>query len=451
MKNKRGSGSIFLAIILSALIFVEGIYLSMIIDINRRQTINRALKLQVDTILANYNEELFENYGIYGFFLDDVNEEIYINVIETTGYKYGEDIYIDGYKTINTAQLREAISNYYAYRSPGLLLSKVSKIFEYAIDKFDDSDFATNLKNFKKYGGGKVLNWLSSSADNINDFLSSDELEDLIDLVDDSFLSDFIDKYEYVNSDGFSFDNDFSPADMFSMKFFNETIEIFDAASDFIDDNLFSIFVSHYCVYNFECSVKSFEGELDKNLHGTSFRDLNTSECNDAEYLITGQRGIRAAFGPRIFMMLSLVEIVNLLLDDEFMEICGDIAEVISVILTIVLEGVEIPPWVIEMVIIMIFANFKSLGDLVNLYDGKSITVFEIDEAPEPLNLGIEMDYKDFLFVYSALIVKPERKLDRLENLFEEKYGDICTQIDIGTLYEGDWYYASQGYELYGF
>ena len=114
-KNKRGNTSIFLAIILAAIIFVEGIYLSAIIDADRRVNINRGLKLQVEAILASYNEEMFLEYGIYGFFDEDISNEVYRKVIESSGYTYGGDIYVDGYKTITTTQLEKAISNYYSY------------------------------------------------------------------------------------------------------------------------------------------------------------------------------------------------------------------------------------------------------------------------------------------------------------------------------------------------
>ena len=83
-KNKRGGTTIFIAIILSALILVEGLYLGLIIDVNRRMMIDRALKLQVEQILACYNEQLFLEYGIYGFFEEDINHDVYISTLEAT-------------------------------------------------------------------------------------------------------------------------------------------------------------------------------------------------------------------------------------------------------------------------------------------------------------------------------------------------------------------------------
>ena len=64
-KSKRGTSTLFLAIILSALILVETTYIAFAADLDRRLTYTRALKEQTEIYLASYDRQLFKTYGIY--------------------------------------------------------------------------------------------------------------------------------------------------------------------------------------------------------------------------------------------------------------------------------------------------------------------------------------------------------------------------------------------------
>ena len=64
-RNKRGTSTLFLAVILSALILVETTYIALVADLDRRLTYTRALKEQTEIYLASYNRQLFKTYGIY--------------------------------------------------------------------------------------------------------------------------------------------------------------------------------------------------------------------------------------------------------------------------------------------------------------------------------------------------------------------------------------------------
>ena len=79
--SKHGSATVFLSIILSALILVESTYLLKIVVINRSITIDRALKIQIESILSSYNRELYEYYGIYAFTSNEVNDTIFCNAL----------------------------------------------------------------------------------------------------------------------------------------------------------------------------------------------------------------------------------------------------------------------------------------------------------------------------------------------------------------------------------
>ena len=456
-KNKRGGTTIFIAIILSALILVEGLYLGLIIDVNRRMMIDRALKLQVEQILACYNEQLFLEYGIYGFFEEDINHDVYISTLEATGYSYGEDIYIEGYRTISTVQLEKAISTYYAYRIAGIVFNNLSGLMDYIKEQLDDYEFFEKLKQFKSSGGNKVLKILNKGASTIEDVIESDEIHELFEISDSdgNFLSDFIADFTDVNNAELVFDEDFDPEEFLTFDFLNDVISLSDNVSDTIQDDFFSLCVAHYAVNNFESVVKEYEedGEMvpAHNLRGTSFRDLNSEEVNDMEYVITGVKGGFGVYlvGHVVSGFIVLAEVVNLLLNDKFMSVCKKVSEILSKVFEILLDGFTIPPVVFEIVIIIYVSLALMIKDMFLIYNGKTINVLKISKAPEPYCNGFRMNYKDFAFFYALCYRRA--MLPNMITVLEEKYGEIYTKIELGTNYEGTDYCASQGYKLYGY
>ena len=76
-RNKYGSTTVFLSIILTAMILVECTCIAVMWDYDRRLETDRALKIQLQTILSDYNRQLFEVYGIYAFNKSKVDTKIF--------------------------------------------------------------------------------------------------------------------------------------------------------------------------------------------------------------------------------------------------------------------------------------------------------------------------------------------------------------------------------------
>ena len=76
-RDKKGAMTIFLAIILSALILVECTFVLFVWDLDYRMAFSSALRAEVETILAEYDRQLFDTYGIYAVTLDNVDDEVF--------------------------------------------------------------------------------------------------------------------------------------------------------------------------------------------------------------------------------------------------------------------------------------------------------------------------------------------------------------------------------------
>ena len=83
--NRRGVSSVFLAIILSALILVECTFLAFVWNLDYALSVNTALKTQIDTILSDYNRQLFDVYGVYAFSIDGVDDYCFNKALEING------------------------------------------------------------------------------------------------------------------------------------------------------------------------------------------------------------------------------------------------------------------------------------------------------------------------------------------------------------------------------
>ena len=84
-RTKRGASSLFLAVIMSALILVECTFVAFVWNLDYALSVNEALKTQIDTILCDYNRQLFDVYGIYAFTLDEVDDECFCKALEING------------------------------------------------------------------------------------------------------------------------------------------------------------------------------------------------------------------------------------------------------------------------------------------------------------------------------------------------------------------------------
>jgi len=124
-KNKRtrhGASSLFLAIVLSALILIECTFVTFVWNLDYALSVNTALKTQVDTILSDYNRQLFDVYGIYAFTLDEIDDECFYKALEINGLTSKSTLFVTATDEFTTEDLKTAINSYYWYRGTGISL-----------------------------------------------------------------------------------------------------------------------------------------------------------------------------------------------------------------------------------------------------------------------------------------------------------------------------------------
>ncbi|SCW27307.1 hypothetical protein SAMN02910456_00219 [Ruminococcaceae bacterium YRB3002] len=445
-RNKYGNTTIFTAIILSALILIECTYLVFVWDLDRRMEVSRALKCEVDSILAEYNRQLFSVYGIYAFELDDVDDRIFDNVLESNGLHTGQAIEIDGVEVLDTDSLRQAISSYYSYRggavAVGSLLEQVSGL----LASIDDKGVMGKIRSFTNSSASKYLKEVLTDSDKVSEALESvkeklegtvlnqglDQLSDLYALIDD-------------NEDDVTLFGD--GASLYDLRFLVEgysTLEsLTSKGSKFISGKADHLLLAHYAAYNFDCAV---DNENDCSINGTAFSGIHDKNYYDAEYIMTGADG---RFG---FVSVSSL-MLQLMFCKHFLDIFSDPAqstayEALSILLSsliAVISGgtLDIPTEVMKLIVVSIVAIGKSVKDYKDVMKGGKFALLE-ENGADIILLG----YRDFLFLYLACTADIYL-LSRSLEVLRRDYGEMYTGIRLVTTYRGTDYDVTKRYALY--
>ena len=107
-RNKRhGASSVFLAIILSSVILVECTFLAFVWELDYITKVNNAGDAQVESIMCEYNRQLFDVYGVYAFTKDAVDDDIYSKALLACGYTEEPELNLGGYKKIDRKALQK--------------------------------------------------------------------------------------------------------------------------------------------------------------------------------------------------------------------------------------------------------------------------------------------------------------------------------------------------------
>lgn len=444
--NKHGASTVFIAIILSALILVECTYLTFVWDLDRRMEISRALKNEVQTILADYDRELYRTYGIYAFHIEDVDDVVFKKVMEAHGSADDEGISVDGYEILDRESLRKAISTYYAYRTAGIVFRTMFEQVSGVLDKIDEKGLIGKIRSFTSSGAAEYLSEILSDSDTINEKLERfsseidvDELQELIpglqsikDLVNDS--------NDDVTSSGISIRlSDLS----FITEGYSLLESLIDDGSGFVSGRSDHLMLAHFAAYNFDCMI---DNDSDCSITGVRFSDIHDGDYLDSEYMITGLDGRFGAISVStlIFETLLCKNFLDQFSDPAKTMAYETAAILASTLIAVLSEGaIEIPNEMMKMILITVVAVCMSIKQLNECLEGKKIPLIT-EDGMELMKAG----YRDFLFLY-LFCVPDIYLLDRMLEVLARDYGQMCTGISLNTSYRGTDYDITQRYALY--
>ena len=444
-RTKRGASSLFLAVIMSALILVECTFVAFVWNLDYALSVNEALKTQVDTILCDYNRQLFDVYGIYAFTLDEVDDECFCKALEMNGLTSQSTLVVTAADEFTTEDLKTAINSYYWYRGSGISLKGLVEGYAEMIRRTDEKGILNQVGEYMQSpAAGYVSDMIKGSEDasqwigKAGEALNLDEiLEEAADL--DDIRADYKDTVKDIELD-IDIDIDDWEALLDTLSFLESTM---DNLTDMSDPVMTKMNVSHYCAYNFDCC---FAPDGDASITGTEFSSIHGDKQVDAECIITGLEDYPAIFKVE-YLMVQVLIVSNMLKDyanEEFRNTMEVLGQIISTIISAVSEGtVNIDYRIIAAGLIYICASFQSIKDHYQVIKGQRAVIFEYEGEKM-----VTFSYRDFLYLF-ALCTPVEELLERSHAVLERDYGELYKGITLEADFRGDAYSVTKSYQLY--
>lgn len=444
-RTKRGASSLFLAVIMSALILVECTFVAFVWNLDYALSVNEALKTQVDTILCDYNRQLFDVYGIYAFTLDEVDDECFCKALEMNGLTSQSTLVVTAADEFTTEDLKTAINSYYWYRGTGISLRDLVDGYAEMIRRTDETGILNQVGEYMQSpAAGYVSDMIKGSEDasqwigKAGEALNLDEiLEQAADL--DDIRADYKDTVKDIELD-IDIDIDDWEDLLDTLSFLETTM---DNLTDMSVPVMTKMNVSHYCAYNFDCC---FAPDGDASITGTEFSSIHGDKQADAEYIITGLEDYPAIFKVE-YLMVQVLIVSNMLKDyanEEFRNTMEVLGQIISTIISAVSEGtVNIDYRIIAAGLTYICASFQSIKDFYQVIKGQRAVIFEYEGEKM-----VTFSYRDFLYLF-ALCTPVEELLERSHAVLERDYGELYKGITLEADFRGDSYSVTKSYQLY--
>ena len=425
-KQRFGASSVFLAIILSAVILIECTFVAYVWELDYITKVNNAVDAQVESIMCEYNRQLFDVYGVYAFTKTAVDDDVYRKALLACGYEEGPQLDLAGYKKIDTKAFKDAIGMYYSYRATGIAIIQVADVFSEMIGEVIDSDVLKKIKEYTSspaagyvteiiQGAEKISSWIEKAGEKLN--------------IDD--LKKEIKIFDTLKKQLDGKDNDLEDLSFnISIKDIKPAIQLFEGMMDLhetLGKNSFKlvshIYAANYFSYHFDCTLKQ---ELDSSINGTDFKDIHSKNKDDTEYILTGLTGTKALASVN-FLMLQVLTGTNFLrdyTDKEYRTKVDAVAKVISAIIAAVSEGsVDIDYRIITVALIVLIATFKAGKDIQTLRKGERVALYE-KNGKKVVTAG----YRDLLFLFMQA-VPDDLMLERGLQILRRDYGELYTGL----------------------
>jgi len=439
-KNKYGSGTVFIAIILAAVVIVECTYLAFVIDLDRRMNVARALKCEAESILAGYDRDLLAMYGLYGFDAGEVDDKVFRDVLDPG---IGDmELTLDKVYTIDNDSLDKAIASYYAYRTIGISTTVFAEQFKPILEELDKSGVIGKIKEYRESGAAPYVQEILEGAGDVGSYLEDNDDIDLSGLKNITSLID--DSKDDVTDLG-------TGSDVFDLDLFTENISRLETLSDMVSDkasgNTDHPLIAHYAAYNFDCYL---ENGSDPSIICIDFGKIHGSEEYDSENILMGTTGKGGSVGVAAVCtfalhVISSVKFLEIYLNTEKRQQYKNIAEAVAVILAAVSDGtIDINPDVLMVIMIITVAMCKGFKEAKKVRNGEKVPLLEI-KGKEYVYLG----YRDFMYAL-MLLVPDGLLLKRMNKTLVKDFGVFGTGIRVKTRYRGTDYDYTDTYELYG-
>jgi hypothetical protein len=462
--SKRGGITVFLCIILSAVILTESVLFCAARERGVEAELKKCMQLQTAQILCNYNELLLSNYGLYALEDNAVNQDIFSTCFQESSET---TVAVNTEYDMTKLQVQTGIIDFMKLRIPAIAGNEILSRLKGVLSQINGNEIVTQSKNadtsawlgtFKDYLSGKD-SW-SNILSNVASFLGVIDFTGKL-----SDLEAFASKYQtlteqkstqYLQGEA---DTDFAysilqPQTLSDMMTYADSLLDYDYP-DFSD----ALMINQYAISFFDSKLAHVaDGDTEiaeKNILGTPYSEIHKGNHADLEYVLSGIEDETVSSASVAILIMDIRTILNFgsfLLDKTKVEEARGIADVVSAAITIISAGsITIDPAVVTYAVLFVMALIQGIKDIRQLQNGESITLFmhpTITNQPGLEEL-LMTDYRDYIGFF-LLFVPIEWKTSRILTVLKRDCGKhLYTGVRITVNYRNNVFELEDSYDAY--
>ncbi len=455
--GRHGSITVFLCVILSAMILLESIYIAGAYKRKREVVLAQAVSHQVEQILSQFDRNLLTWYGVYA--ISDVKQGSAVfdrmtKSIENTSFSYA----LTGEFDNNT--LRSSILDFMrlrgiAFEGNAILEQLGVSISDIRSKNISGKGLSSWMPTFQTLLDNK--RYVSGILDKLRGMIKDSGFGDKVDTFNE-FLDDARMAWEEKSSSVIELGDSSASVSMFDPTSISSLTSMFDTYMDadlpgFVD----RMIMNEYAAFQFDSRIDTYittDGfKPEKNMTGVAFTDIHGENKSDLEYLLIGSDHEwvnHAAVDGILFGTRLILDFGSFMMDEAKKQTALIIAEVMALIIALISAGtVIIDPFSIQYAILFIMAYIRAITDTAKLINGQSVPIFYNDKVISTLGGFAYADYRDYFRVL-LLFVPESWLLSRMRTVIERDAGKtLYTGVKgIGTL-DGTPYVIERRCDLY--
>lgn len=454
--GRHGSITIFLCLILSAIIVLESIFISGAYRRKREVILTEAVNHQAEQIMSQFNKDYLDWYGIYALDSIEAGSSVFETMtsgMEETSFQYELTDKL-GPEDIRTSIIDFMKLRGIAFEGHGIIERLGASLKDLSRGTYNTDKLSTWLPKFKKYvqnrekysffwGIVKKICEATGIEDKVQEFTN------FVDQLDDVWRAD--------SSAAFQAGDTSIVLSIYDPTCVSTIAGVFDRYLDWDMPALVDRFlINEYASFSFDSLVKSYEDsdeEEECNILGIPFSDIHGENRLDLEYLLVGNDSDfykrSASFGFLLGTRLIL-DLSAFFMDSGKRKLALAIAEVMSILIMVIsCFTVIISPRTLQFFVIFAMAYIRAFSDVLKLTSGKTVPLFYNDKVTNKLGKFADTVYRDYYRVFLFLV--PEDKLlSRMQYIIEKDCGeDLYTGVRATGTWKDVSYQVERRYSLY--
>lgn len=460
-QRRRGSMTIFLCIILAALVLTESILWTAAARRAKEADLARSMRLQLQQSLSGWNEEIYDFYGLYTLDTSTLD-----STVVTTCFQDGDEIQVllNPTSEMTAESIRTGVIRFMLIRFPALLASEILSRLSIIGDLVSESSLYQTITD---EGTSDWMSYLATFVDQKDTWVST--IESVLNTVETVDITGTTEKVQsflttmknVAERGGTSFlQQDGEVSDVLDLSTISSVMKRYDRLSrsdmpEFADSMLLSTYVASLFDSRLSTLQVHGEDEEETNAFGDSFEKIHSENMPDMEYVVTGIEDINTSRYITATMVLDVRFVIDLamnILDKEKNATALEIAGVLSPIILLLSGGyVDIPPEYLKYVVLYVWSIADAMSDGMKLLRGESVPLFTSEYVDENsiLQNALDTNYRDYIGII-LLLIPNEWKSSRIETIIRRDAGAaMYSGVSVTVQYQDRQYYSEDSYDTY--